>query len=62
MPTVLSNIVKLVSDLDINVENMINKSRKNLAYTMLDINQSVGESMITAIKSIDQTIRVRVLN
>ena len=62
VPAVLSNIIKLVSDLDINVENMVNKSRKELAYTMLDISESVGESMIQAIKDMDQTIRVRVLN
>lgn len=62
VPTVLSNIVKLVSDLDINVENMINKSRKELAYTVLDINQSVGESVIRTIEDMEQTIRVRVLN
>lgn len=34
VPTVLSSIVKLFSDLEINVENLINKSKKELALHM----------------------------
>lgn len=62
MPTILSSIVNLVSDLEINVENLINKSKKDLAYTMIDINQSVGENMVAAIQRMEPTIRVRVLH
>ena len=62
VPTILSSIVNLVSDLEINVENLINKSKKDLAYTMIDINQSVGENMVAAIQRMEPTIRVRVLH
>ena len=62
VPTILSSIVNLVSDLDINVENLINKSKKDLAYTMIDINQRVGENMAEAIAQMEPTIRVRVLH
>ena len=61
MPTVLSSIVKLFSDLEINVENLINKSKKELAYTMIDIDRKVGDSMIEAIEGLDNIIRVRIL-
>lgn len=53
VPTILSSIVNLVSDLEINVENLINKSKKDLAYTMIDINQSVGENMVAAIQRME---------
>ena len=62
VPTVLSSIVKLVSDQEINVENLINKSKKELAYTMLDIDRIVGESMVESIQRMDQAIRVRILH
>lgn len=62
VPTILSSIVNLVSDLEINVENLINKSKQDLAYTMIDINQSVGENMVAAIQRMEPTIRVRVLH
>ncbi len=45
VPTVLSSIVKLFSDLEINVENLINKSKKELAYTMIDIDCKVRTAM-----------------
>ena len=61
VPTVLSSIVKLFSDLEINVENLINKSKKELAYTMIDIDRKVGDAMIEAIEGLDNIIRVRVL-
>lgn len=61
VPTVLSSIVKLFSDLEINVENLINKSKKELAYTMIDIDRKVGDSMIEAIEGLDNIIRVRIL-
>ena len=61
VPTVLSSIVKLFSDLEINVENLINKSKKELAYTMIDIDRKVGDAMIEAIEGLDNIIRVRIL-
>lgn len=61
VPTVLSSIVKLFSDLEINVENLINKSKKELAYTMIDIDRRVGDNMIDAIEQLDHIIRVRIL-
>lgn len=62
VPTILSSIVNLLSDQEINVENLINKSKKDLAYTMIDIDRDVGDSMIEAIQRMEQTVRVRVLH
>lgn len=61
VPTILSSIVNLLSAQEINVENLINKSKKELAYTMIDIDRVVGDAMIEAIQRMDQTVRVRVL-
>ena len=43
------------------MENLINKSKKELAYTMIDIDRKVGDSMIEAIEGLDNIIRVRIL-
>ena len=44
-----------------NVENLANKSRKDYAYTMLDVNGKVADAMVEQIKGIEGVIRVRVM-
>jgi D-3-phosphoglycerate dehydrogenase len=44
-----------------NIENMINKSRKEMAYTMIDLDTKVSESMVNTVAGLPNVIRVRVL-
>ena len=44
-----------------NGENMLNKSKGENAYTMLDINSDADESIVGAISAIDGVRRVRVI-
>lgn len=61
VPTVLNSILNLFSETQMNIENMINKSRKEMAYTMVDLDTRVGESVVARIGRIPNVIRVRVL-
>ena len=48
-------------ELGINIENMMNKSKGDYAYTMLDVASSVTDDMVKKLESIDGVIRVRVI-
>jgi len=58
VPALISQITAAVSDKGANIENMVNKSKKDWAYTMLDVN---GEADAEAIRAIDGVVGVRVL-
>ena len=61
VPNMLAQISSLVSACGVNIESMTNKSRKDLAYTVLDIIGTVADDVPEKIAAIDGVIRVRVL-
>jgi D-3-phosphoglycerate dehydrogenase len=61
VPKMLTNFLKLIGAKDINVEHMINKSRGELAYTILDLGDDVGEDMTDEIRAMGDVLKVRVL-
>ena len=61
VPAILANITMLVSKQGINVENMTNKSKGDYAYTMLDVNSSVDEGVLSEIRAIPGILRLRVI-
>ena len=58
VPALITQITAAVADKGANIENMVNKSKKDWAYTILDVK---GDADIDAIKAIDGVVRVRVL-
>ena len=48
-------------DNGINISDMTNKSKGEVAYTMLDIETAVSEDIIKKLQSIDGVFRVRVV-
>lgn len=46
---------------DVNIENMLNKSKGDYAYTMLDIDGKVEDSILDELKAIDGVIKVRLV-
>ncbi|MDO4459250.1 MAG: phosphoglycerate dehydrogenase [Clostridia bacterium] len=55
----LGHMTELVSAGGYNIENLVNKSRQDIAYTIFDFDTEVPESLINQIKTIDGVIRVR---
>lgn len=46
---------------NLNIANMMNRSKGDVAYTMLDLESPANESIVTQLKTIDGVFRVRVV-
>ena len=62
VPAMLTKIMSTLSDDGINVENMTNKSKKDYAYTIVDVNTRLTDQVADELRAIDGIVRVRVLN
>lgn len=61
VPALIASMTSAVGNAGLNIENMFNASKKNFAYTMMDIIGDVDEKLTDSIKAIDGVIRVRVI-
>ena len=61
IPNMLAQISSVVSACGVNIASMTNKSRKDVAYTLLDVEGTVCDDVADKIAAIDGIIRVRVL-
>ncbi len=61
IPNMLTGITGIVAGDNINIENLLNKSRGDYAYTMLDIDDADIEQLEAQIKAIDGVIKVRII-
>ena len=59
VPNMLAQISAVFSQKNINIIDMINKSRNEIAYTLLDLEQNVDEATLLQLKKIQGVIRVR---
>jgi len=62
VPTILNQILSVLSKDGVNVENMTNKSRKDYAYTMVDVNARIADQVVAELRAIPNVVRVRVLH
>lgn len=62
IPAMLTKITTILSDEGVNVENLTNKSKKDYAYTVVDVGSRVSDSVANEIRAIDGVLRVRLLN
>lgn len=60
IPNMIAQISAAVSACNINIEKLNNQSRKDFAYTILDV-EAIDDAAIEGIKAIDGVIRVRVI-
>ena len=61
VPNMLSQFTTLFSKDGVNIENMVNKSRGNFAYTILDICSDSTDEVVKELEARDGVIRVRVI-
>lgn len=59
VPKVLSHVLNLLAEQNINVVDMINKSRNDIAYNILDVEEPISESTLEAIRKSEHIIHVR---
>ena len=58
IPSMLTQIASIISECGVNIENLTNKSKKDYAYTMVDVGGRINDGMIEKIRGIDGVIRV----
>ncbi len=60
IPAIIGQITGLFGEANLNIENMLNKSKKDFAYTMIDVTGEIGD-IDAKIAAIEGVIRVRVI-
>lgn len=61
IPNMVGQISTAMAAAGINIHNMVNKSRNDIAYTMLDLDSPPVEAALSKIKAIQGVMNVRVL-
>ena len=61
VPAVLTNVTNACSKRGLNIENMLNKSKGENAYTMLDLSAPAGEDLLDELSSIGGVRRARLI-
>lgn len=61
VPKMLGQILSILADQNINVIDMLNKSRDEIAYNLIDLESVPSETALKAIREIDNVIKVTVL-
>ena len=62
VPGAIASITGVLSKDGVNVENMTNKSKKDYAYTVVDVGSRVSDAVASEIRALDGVLRVRLLN
>ncbi len=62
VPKVLGNVLAILSDRNINVIDLVNKSRNEVAYNIIDVDGSPGEDLVDAIRKVDGVVRARLIS
>ena len=61
VPNMLGQISTAMANAGLNIHNMVNKSRGDMAYTLVDVDSPVSAKVLSAIRSIDGVLAVRYL-
>ena len=61
VPRVLGHVLSVLADRDINVLDMVNKSRNEMAYNIIDVETELAAEVIEALASVEGVKRLRVL-
>ena len=61
VPAVISALTTALGDAGLNIDNMLNKSKKDYAYTLLDVAGDVSDDVVAKLAAVDTVIKVRVI-
>ena len=57
----MGSILGILSDANINIVDMLNKSRDEIAYNLIDLASDVGEELLEQIAALEGVINVRLI-
>lgn len=61
VPAVLGNVLSILADANLNIIDMLNRSRDELAYNIIDVEGEVNEAITAAIAEVEGVTSVRLL-
>lgn len=61
LPNMIGQLTSALAEEGYNIENMLNKSKKDYAYSIFDVEKRPSEAVLSKMKQIDGVIRLRVL-
>ncbi len=61
IPNILSQITSAIGETGANIENMMNKSKGDNAYTVVDVTGTVADDVVAKLSAIEGIARVRVI-
>ena len=61
VPKMLGNLLSILADEDINVIDMLNKSRDEIAYNLIDVDVCPSDQVLDKMRAIEGVINVRVI-
>ncbi|MBS1156481.1 MAG: D-3-phosphoglycerate dehydrogenase [Proteobacteria bacterium] len=61
VPNVLSSITTLVAASGLNIDDMLNKNKGDVAYNIIDVSGEVTDNLVAKLKAVDGVISVRIL-
>ena len=59
IPNMVGQITAVMGQHTINIANMLNMSKKNWAYTLLDLESPISPEVMTALSKIEGVVKVR---
>jgi D-3-phosphoglycerate dehydrogenase len=61
VPNMVRQITKAIAEEEANIVDMLNKSKGEFAYTLIDIEEEISSTVIENIKKVDGILKVRAL-
>ncbi len=61
VPNMVGQISTLLAEAGLNIEDLLNKSRQELAYTLVDVEGEIPEPLVARIRGIDGVLAVRLI-
>jgi D-3-phosphoglycerate dehydrogenase len=61
VPKMLGSVLSVLADANINVADMLNKSRGDLAYNLIDMESCPDEATLAQLRSLEGIVNVRLI-
>ena len=59
VPRILGGVLSILADRNINVLDMLNKSREDMAYNLIDIDTAPSDELVSEIAALEGVVKVR---
>ncbi len=57
----IAQFTKIFSDVGINISDLINKSKKDVAYTIINTDDIITNDLVDKLNAVDDVVKVRVI-